>query len=850
MATTLVDWLNDGTIPQNKGSGSWTPSQFNTGKFRFTLTFAAASTGSPWRPASLTYWGILTTNEANGSGIWLEYNPSGTQHRLLFVASDGATNLAAVTLTWGATSAVTVTVDQSSATAGASTLTLSGASSGNGTSAGWTRASVFSGTGLYFGGWGSGGFLLPAGSVTTSDIDDANDAVTLSRTASVDGTVSIATGRTLTAIRSAAVAGVGAATATAQKTAIRSAAVAATAAIASSRVVTAVRSAAVTGAASISTGAANTKLRTAAIAAAASIACVASVTPGARVAATGAITAVAYRSTARTASVAATASISIAASVTPGGFVRTASVSGTGAIAVSSFARTLPRTASVSGAASIATAQARTLFRSLAVSATGAISATGSASSFAPGVSSSAIDEFGHGSATLSAPGGYLPAGGGGADVDGRTPTAVNTQTSGSLITYAVGRPNSVASTAITDNKTGNTYTERANGNYGLGAGASWKNSVGSALNVNGGTNHILTTQGVAGDEATLAWSEWRGARYIADTQHAFVASGSTQISPAVTLTGPGWVEVDWFGDGNTFGVEDFDWTVTASGEGTALGEWNVVDSRTRNHPNGWIQWKRWRKYFATPPASTSDTRLTLSSLTPAQGADWYATAIQAAPTATRSASVSATGAVTTAATVTHYFSRTASVAATGAISSTAKRDLRRVATVASVGSIAAVAPVQRLRTASVSAACSIATAQARTLMRTASVGAACSIVLSADREGPGAQQFNRTADVSAVGSIIAAAPVRTLVRSASIAGAASISAVASVQRLFTRTADIAGACSIATARTVTSFRSAGVAGTGSIVAVLASNVSVLPRRFTVTIGTAPVADFTVEAEP
>ena len=177
MATLLVDWLNDGTIPQNKTAGNWTPSAFNTGKFRFTLTFAAASAGSPWRPASLTYWGVLTTNEANGSGIWLEYNPSGTQHRLLFVASDGATNLAAVTLTWGATSAVTVTVDQSSATAGASTLTLSGASSGNGTSAGWNRASVFSGTGLYFGGWGSGGFQLPAGSVTTSDIDDANDAI-------------------------------------------------------------------------------------------------------------------------------------------------------------------------------------------------------------------------------------------------------------------------------------------------------------------------------------------------------------------------------------------------------------------------------------------------------------------------------------------------------------------------------------------------------------------------------------------------------------------------------------------------------------------------------------------------
>ena len=202
MATLLVDWLNDGTIPQNKTAGNWTPSAFNTGKFRFTLTFAAASSGSPWRPASLSYWGILTTNEANGSGIWLEYNPSGTQHRLLFVAADGVTNLAAATLAWGVSSAVTVTVDQSSATAGAATMTLAGASSGNGTSAGWTRASVFSGTGLYFGGWGSGGFQLPPGSVTTSDIDDGNDAVTRTAAGTVAGDAVLAATRTL--VRAAA----------------------------------------------------------------------------------------------------------------------------------------------------------------------------------------------------------------------------------------------------------------------------------------------------------------------------------------------------------------------------------------------------------------------------------------------------------------------------------------------------------------------------------------------------------------------------------------------------------------------------------------------------------------------
>ena len=134
MATTIVDWLNDGTIPQNKASGAWTPSDFNTGKFRFTLTFTNASTHSQWRPASLTFWGILTTNDANGAAIWMEWDPGGSTHKILFVASDGSTILGSMTITWGASSAVTIAPDQSSAPAGASTMTISGASTGNGTS--------------------------------------------------------------------------------------------------------------------------------------------------------------------------------------------------------------------------------------------------------------------------------------------------------------------------------------------------------------------------------------------------------------------------------------------------------------------------------------------------------------------------------------------------------------------------------------------------------------------------------------------------------------------------------------------------------------------------------------------
>lgn len=70
MATTILD-LN-GTLPQTFTTGTWPASTFNTGKWRFVWTPTNASSGSPWRPASLSYWALLTTNDANGGGLWLE----------------------------------------------------------------------------------------------------------------------------------------------------------------------------------------------------------------------------------------------------------------------------------------------------------------------------------------------------------------------------------------------------------------------------------------------------------------------------------------------------------------------------------------------------------------------------------------------------------------------------------------------------------------------------------------------------------------------------------------------------------------------------------------------------------
>lgn len=175
MATTLVDWLNDGTLPQTKTSGNWTPSAFNTGKFRQTWTPTNASSHSTWRPASLTYWAILTTNDVNGAALWLEWDPGGSTHKFLVVATDGSTYLASPTITWAAGASIVYVVDQSSASTNASTLTLSGLLTGNGTTAGWTRQSIFGGANLYLGVWGAGGFGINAS--TFSDIDDGNDSI-------------------------------------------------------------------------------------------------------------------------------------------------------------------------------------------------------------------------------------------------------------------------------------------------------------------------------------------------------------------------------------------------------------------------------------------------------------------------------------------------------------------------------------------------------------------------------------------------------------------------------------------------------------------------------------------------
>lgn len=194
MATTIVDWINDGTLPQTKASGSWTPSQFNTGKFRQTWSPTNASTHSTWRPASTTYWALTSTNDANGGGLWLEWDPGTSTHTLMVVSAATGLPISGGTraITWGAAPSITYTVDQSSATAGASTLTVAGASTGNGTSSGYTRENILTGANLYLGVWGSGGFGLVAS--TFGDVDDGNDSTAGTGTPAVGAVTSSGAG--------------------------------------------------------------------------------------------------------------------------------------------------------------------------------------------------------------------------------------------------------------------------------------------------------------------------------------------------------------------------------------------------------------------------------------------------------------------------------------------------------------------------------------------------------------------------------------------------------------------------------------------------------------------------------
>lgn len=516
MAVTLVDWLNDGTIPQNKASGNWTPSAFNTGKFRFTLTFTNASTHSQWRPASLTYWGILTTNEANGSALWLEWNPSGSTHTLIFVAADGSTILGSKVITWGAGSAVTIVTDQSSATAGASTMTISGASTGNGTSSGWTRASVFSGANLYFGVWGSGGFQLPAGSTTTSDIDDGNDGRTATGAVTLGAATPSAAGQL--AIKGTAAATLGAATSSA------------------------VGALAIAGAAAITLAAAT----------------VSAAGAGSGIQGSAAITlADAVPAAAGALAIRATSAVVLDAA-TPSA---TGVHAGTGTAAVTLGAAT----ASAAGALAIRGSSGVTL-AAATPSAQGTLAIRGQAaiSLGAATVAASNVDfslgDYGAARVLYGTPAGTCTV-----TLDTAASTTIVVVTGGALGDLA---------TAPTDNK-GNTYTAvGAAEEYARWPGYGIRAWI--CLDAGGGANHAISQQfGQTNgfDEVTICAWEVRGAELLQASAIVERASATTAVCGSVSTTAPAVILQAWSGDATTGATS----SVSIS-DGTVIDTTTLVD--------------------------------------------------------------------------------------------------------------------------------------------------------------------------------------------------------------------------------------------------------------------------------
>ena len=718
MATTIVDWANDGTLPQTKTSGNWTPSNFNAGKFRQPWSPTNASTHSTWRPASLTYWAVLTTNDVNGAALWIEWDPGTSTHRFLVVAVDGSTFLAAVAVTWAAApSGMRYTVDQSSAAAGASTLALEGFATGNGTTSGWTRASIFPGANLYLGVWGAGGFGINAS--TFGDIDDGNDSVAGAATLTVPAAIST-TGQ-LTRNRSATMAAAAAITTTATPTRNRAATLAAAAAIATTAVATRQRLAAVNVPAVITTG----------------------LVRGIAAAATLTIAATIATDLTKTSGASGAAALAIPAAITTTGEL------------------TRNRAATLTVPAALATTGVATRQRAatLTVPATLTTDLVGSGS-FGPGSSSSAINPIASGTAaTLTAPGGFLP-GGGSVDADGRTPTAVNVR-AGSAILAFFGRP-AAASGSLTDND-GGTFTDRFV--EPVVGWPDWETGIALRLNVGAKTGYQVTTPSVANDEATLSWAEYIGAGRIGATTSVFRASGTTQISAAVDLDGPGWVDVSWCGDAGTYGAEGFDWTVQAVGEGVNLGDWQVVEHRLKNHTNGWIQHKRWRRYF---PTGGTGIQLTINAATlePTQGARFYATPIQdafhsgavltvpaaldttATVTRSRSAALTIPAAIATTGELTR--NRAAELAVPAAIATEITRGLTGAAEFAVPAAIATTGTLTRQRAAELAIAAALAT----TLDHTPTVHGAASLAIPAELATTGTLTRNRSAAAAIAASL------------------------------------------------------------------------------------------------
>lgn len=156
--------IPDGATPRVIAVGSWTPSAFNAGRFRFTFTSTQASSA----PA---YAGSYIALLGNGlGGLWIV-------DRVLTLFNQSG-SVFARPITFNASQPVTVTIDVTGPTG---TVTIEGAAGGNGTYT-FTNTGVYFATGetLGIGVYNAGGYNFPG---TIGAIDDAALPITATSSA-------------------------------------------------------------------------------------------------------------------------------------------------------------------------------------------------------------------------------------------------------------------------------------------------------------------------------------------------------------------------------------------------------------------------------------------------------------------------------------------------------------------------------------------------------------------------------------------------------------------------------------------------------------------------------------------
>lgn len=533
----------------------------------------------------------------------------------------------------------------------------------------------------------------------------------------------------------------------------------------------------------------------------------------------------------RAAALAAAATLAIVGQVTGGATTheRSAAMSAAADLEVAG-RRTHQRSAAASAAVDLEATGRRTHHRAATMTAAANLEIAGSVAGSGFG-----IDVYGSDRALYGAPAGTV-------DV------TLNTPASGSTILVCVGGNLSDLADPPTDTNA-NTWTLVGQEEYALWSGYGIR--VYKCVGATGGTSHTFTQefgQTLGFDEASIVVVAIRQAAHVEAEVLVERASGSSLVTPSVTSqAAAAWI-VFFSGDATTGAT-----TALTPSAGLAV----LDDATGIDHPNGYVPIVLLGKEEATPGALTSTI-----GVVPTQGAIIAAFAVQEARVIGRSASMAAAADLEIAGRRTQ--NRSAALAASADLEVAGRRIANRSAAVAAAANVEIAGQVVRQRSAALAAAVNLEVAGTPTRQRSATLTAAvdvelagvptrqrsASLSLAAEVEIAALRTHQRTAamvaavDLEIAGLALPPGAVQHE-RAASMSAAFSVSATGQVVRQ--RAAALAAAASLVIAGQRTHNRAATLAAGVDLEMAGSLGVTILPRTFTVTVGTPSAADFTVE---